>query len=157
MKDYPVTLHTLDQLFDQLTAELKNSPFLLVSAQEAGTGKWGMSRLWRAWMTTTATYMARNGCTMPLMVSAAGISFRSRKFNSDDAHELFTAKWLGHDENGKRFSWSKKSNNDMTAAKKGQRFHALRLHEDWCSEKGITLFNPVDSEYRQLQEEQEAA
>ena len=36
-----------------------------------------------------------------------------------------------------------------------ERFDALRRHEAWATEKGVMLFNPRDSEYRQLMEEQD--
>ena len=43
----------------------------------------------------------------------------------------------------------------MRPATRGERFDALRRHEAWATERGIRLFNPRDSEYRELMKEQE--
>ena len=100
--------------------------------------------------------MAANGATMPLCISANGQNYGSRPFNADDAHELFTARWLGVDADGNRLSWSKQGREGMRAATKGERFLAMQQHEDWATERGIILLNPRDSEYRQLEREQNA-
>lgn len=154
LKDYQLTEYTYPE-FDVYIRELmKEHPVMLVTAKDATTGNWSMSRLWRAWMKTTADFMAFNGCTMPLMISAKGEPYGSRKFDENDAHELFTSRWLGTDENGKRLSWSRSGRDDMRPATKGERFHALQQHEQWAIEKGIILINPIDSEYRKMEEEQ---
>lgn len=151
MKDYPVSASNLQQFMSDLQDELSDSPHLVVSTQNAGTGKWGMAKLWRAWMATTAEFMAANGCTMPLMVSPiSGKPFGKRKFEPEDAHLLFTSQWLGLDKDGTRLSWSKKGRDGMRPATKGERFLALTKHENYCIEKGITLFQPRDSEYQKL-------
>ena len=62
---------------------------------------------------------------------------------------------FGVDADGTRLSWSKKGRDGMRAATKGERFNALRQHEDWATEKGLQLFNPRGSEYDQLTKEQE--
>ena len=154
MKDYVLTKSNLESFFDDLQGELEINPSLVVSTQNADAGKWGMARLWRSWMSKTGDFMASNGVTMPMMVGNTGISFRSRPFNGNDAHELFTGQWLGVDENGIRLSWSKKGRDDMRPATKGERFFALNRHEIWALDKGLTLFKPRDSEYDQLKREQ---
>ena len=142
--------------FDVLVRELiKENPVLIASIKNASTGNWSLARLWRAWMSTTAEFMAANGCKMPLMIDKEGKPYGERPFDANDAHELFTNNWLGTDESGKRLSWSKSGRDDMRAATKGERFHALQKHENWCLEKGITLINPIDSQYRELQQESE--
>ena len=121
------------------------------------TGKWGMARVWRKWMAQTAEWMAQRGATMPLCIDAEGNPYGSRIFNPEDAHELFTMQWLGVDADGKRLSWSKKGRDDMRPATKGERFLAMQHHENWCTERGIALFNPRhENEYRELQKEQVA-
>ena len=116
-------------------------------------GSLSMLGLWFLWMGETSDYMAGNGVTMPLMISAAGKYVGSRPFNKDDAHALFSAKWLGSDENGNRLSWSRdKKHPDKTIADTGQRHHALSLHDIWCTEKGIKITIPIKSEYRELME-----
>lgn len=154
MKDFILSADTLDDFNTVILAELKDDPELLVSSQNAKVGKWGMAKLWRAWMKTTADYMAFRGCIMPLFIKTDGSSYGERPFNKDDAHELFTAQWLGCDENGDRLSWSKKGRNGMRPATKGERFHAMQQHEEWCLSRAIIIIKPNDSEYSNLAAEQ---
>lgn len=113
-------------------------------------GKWGMSRLWRAWMSATAEYMAGRGAVMPVVVQLDGTYTETRAFNEHDAHELFTIRWLGTDEHGKRLSWARKPADGETVADKGQRFHALQQHEAWMTDRGIKFINPRESEFASL-------
>lgn len=118
------------------------------------TGKWGMAKVWRKWMSETAEWMARQGATMPLCFDKDGKPYGYRAFNEHDAHELFTARWLGVDSDGKRYSWSKKGRDGMIPAPKSKRFHAMQMHEIWATERGIKLFNPRhENEYRQIEAE----
>ena len=153
MKDAPVTTGNLESFFEGFVKELDEHKVLIVSYQQASTGKWGMARLWRAWMSTTAEFMAKNGVTMPLMVNADGVTYSSRPFNAEDAHELFTRQHLGVDEVGVRLSWAKSG--EQRKATKGERFNALRKHEEWSSERGIILFKPRIGEYNDLIKQQE--
>ena len=153
MKDVQISNHNLESFFEDFVKELDEHKVLVVSYQQAGTGKWTMARLWRGWMSETAKFMAKNGVTMPLMVSSEGVAYASRPFNADDAHELFTRQHLGVDENGVRLSWAKSG--DQRKATKGERFNALRKHEEWASERGIVLFKPRKSEYKDLTDKQE--
>jgi len=157
MKDFPLTKHNIQQLMTELQKELSecDGGTLIISAQEAGTGKWGMARLWRAWMTTTAEFMRGNGVTMPLYFKSNGEPYGSRQFEPQDAHELFTRQWLGVDENGERLSWAKSGNESGRKATKGERFIAMLRHETWAIDKGITLLKPRDSEYEKLTKQQE--
>lgn len=154
MNDFRLSAHSMPELISQLQDELEKNPILVVSIQPENTGKWGMAKLWRMWMDTTAEFMAKNGVTMPLMVNSEGVIYGTRPFNKDDAHELFTARWLGVDADGTRLSWARRGHSGMRAATKGERFNALRQHEDWATEKGLQLFNPRGSEYDQLTKEQ---
>ena len=72
MKDYQLTRHNLEEVFNELQSMLEEKPVIVLSAQDGNTGKWGMARLWRAWMSTTAKFQAANGVTMPLMISSKG-------------------------------------------------------------------------------------
>lgn len=152
MKDFQVSTHNLELFIEEIQKELSEEKLLIVNSQPAGTGKWGMARLWRAWMATTAKFMAGNGAKMPLMIKKDGSWYGSRPFDANDAHELFTRQWLGVDQEGTRLSWAKSG--DHRKATKGERFNALRKHEHWCIEKGITLFKPRGSEYEKLEQEQ---
>ena len=179
MKDIQVSEFNKNEFFQEFEDLLKKEKVLIVTVQSANTGKWGMARLWRAWMQTTAVWMADNGATMPLttvrvnnaknglfeqaliklrLLMGSGhnltVTYGVRPFNNQDAHELFTSQWLKLDENGNRLSWSKKNNGDLRAATKGERFHALRAHEEWCLTKGINLMKPRDSEYEKLKEKE---
>lgn len=156
MKDYQLTKNNLESFFHDIQAELDGTPVVIVSTQDAGTGKWGMAKLWRSWIGKVADVMAGRGSTMPLVIKANGEHHGSRPFNASDAHELFTASFLGVDGEGYRLSWSKKSHDGMRAATKGERFIALRKLEMFCLEKGIPVFKPRDSEYSKLEEEQES-
>lgn len=153
MKDYQVSSHNLQEFMTDLQKELIDSPVMIVSTQSANTGKWKMSKLWRAWMATTADFMAEQGCTMPLMIKPDGTTYGKKPFDKDDAHDLFTYRWLGTDENGKRLSWAKKSDGDNRVATKGERYSAMLKHEVWASDKGVILLQPRDSEFEQLNKE----
>lgn len=154
MNDFQLTKHNLQLFFDEIQIELEKNPVLVVAIQSAGTGKWGMSRLWRSWMATTADFMAKNGVAMPLMYSSEGCQYGKRPFNADDAHELFTRQHLGVDASGARLSWAKTKNNGMRVATKGERWNAMLKHQIWATERGITLFQPRDSEFERLSKEQ---
>lgn len=132
--------------------ESGGGPLRYKITESSGNGKWGMARLWRKWMAITAQYMANNGSKMPLMVRDDGTWYGSRPFDENDAHELFTRQWLGVDVEGNRLSWKKKEGANV--ADKGQRFIAMMKHQNWCIEKGIDLPLPRDSEYNELQEQQ---
>jgi len=148
VKDVSVNNNTILSYFEDLVKEIDEHGTVICSSQPASTGKWGMARLWRAWMSTTAKFMAQNGVTMPLMINSEGVSYSNRPFNADDAHELFTRQHLGVDESGIRLSWAKTGN--QRKATKGERFHALRNHEIWASDRGIILFKPRAGEYQEL-------
>lgn len=154
MDDYQLTQHNLHHFWDLIQKELDEKPVLIITAKEAGTGKWGLAKMWRAWMNDTAKFMAGNGVTMPLMIAKDGTYHGERPFNSEDAHELFTSKWLGTDSQGLRLSWSRKPHDGMRVAQRGERYNALRQHEEWCIMKGISLYNPIGSEFRQIGDEQ---
>lgn len=155
MRDAVVTAANVRQFMDQIQEELQAEPVLLVTAKSARTGKWGMAKLWRSWMSTTAEFMSARGVTVDIRNSAGQI-ISSQEFTAEDAHELFSRKWLGVDEEGRRLSWSRSGREGMRPATKGERWWALRQHEDWATDKGIALFLPRESEYRDLSEEQAA-
>ena len=154
MKDFQLSKHNIDELFSILSNELNESPVIVVSSQDAGTGKWGMSRLWRKWMNQTADDMAKRGCIMPLFLRADGTYGATRPYNHNDAHEYFTSKWLLLDADGTRLSWARKAHDGMRPATKAERWLAMLKHDQWATEKGILLFHPRDSEYQQLTDEQ---
>jgi len=151
MKDFQLSKHNINSLFEELSKELETAPLIVVSSQNASTGKWGMARLWRAWMSSTATWMAKNGAKMPLCLRKSGENYGTRPFNSNDAHELFTSQWLMVDETGTRLSWAKDPHDGMRTATKGERFICMVRHEQWALERGIMLFKPRDSEYSELE------
>ena len=156
MKDYILTKSNINEFFNDIQQELERDPAIVISSQSANTGKWGMARLWRSWMNTTAKFMSRNGATMPLMIDVHGNPYGARPFDKDDSHKLFTSTHLGVDENGIRLSWRKSGKGEGRPATKGERWDALRKHENWCIEKGILLLKPRDSEYEQLTQQQES-
>ena len=154
IKDYQLTSYNLHELFTEIQKHLEHQPFLLVNVQNPKIGKWGMAKLWRSWMGTTAEFMAANGAKMPLMIKADGSWYGERAFSANDAHELFTSQWLGLDADGTRLSWAKSPHSGMRTATRGERFNALRRHEEWALNKGIKLWIPRESEYSELQKQQ---
>ncbi len=153
MKELHVTKQNLDELLEAVQDALEKEPHLVVSVKGASVGKWGMARLWYSWIATVAKHMANSGVTMPLMVDQVGNVYGERPFEENDAHLLFSPKFLGVDENDKALSWSKKGRDGRRAADKGERFHALRQMEIWATERGITLLKPRDSDYVKLSNE----
>ena len=119
-------------------------------------GTWSMLKLWWKWMGQTAEFMHNNGVRMPHYVDSQGNNHGERFFKADDAHELFTARWMGTDKHGRRLSWSiSKNDSHRVQAPKSKRLYAMEKHQAWAVEKGINLANPEDSEFRKLQMEQE--
>lgn len=152
VKEYQVSNHNLHNFIDELQSEINEHKLVIVNSQPMGVGKWGLARLWRMWMDSTAKFMAGNGVKMPLMLKQDGSWYGSRPFDANDAHELFARQWLGVDQEGTRLSWAKSG--DQRKATKGERFNALRKHEEWSINKGIILFKPRGSEYEKLEQEQ---
>ena len=150
MPDLMVTRGNLDEAMALIQDEIERNHVALVSVSSGTTGKWGMARMWRQWMSATASWMAARGATMPLGPLESKQAYGSRPFNQDDAHELFTALHGYTDKYGERLSWSKSGHDGMRAATKGERLAMMMRHEAWASERGIQLMNPRDSEYRQL-------
>ena len=123
----------------------------LPKQEKKESGKWGMSRLWRAWMASTAEWMAGNNIVMPKWMKEDGTySKEKRPFNKNDAHELFTIQWMGTDEHGNRLSWAKEGDENAIIADKGQRFYALQQHQIWMTERGIKHINPREGEFASL-------
>jgi hypothetical protein len=148
--DFPAAFSKAEAEANRLAAAGK--VVLVEVTEEEPTGKWGMARIWRKWMSQTAEWMSRQGATMPLCFDKDGKPYGSREFNAADAHELFTAQWLGLSKDGERLSWSRKGRDGMRAATKSERFHAMQRHESWSVERGINLFNPrEENEYRQIE------
>jgi hypothetical protein len=141
----------------EVVKKLQPGQWLMLSPVERSTGTVPMLRTWRGWMRQTATRMAAGGCFMPLCFDADGNPHGRRPFNEYDAHELFTLKWLGADENGQRYSWAmrKTSNSDAVPAPRDRRLYAMDKHVAYCAERGIALTIPRNSEYWQLTQEQE--
>ena len=154
MKDAYLNKFTFNDFILELQKELEINPDLLVSTQNAKIGKWGMSQVWRIWMAATADYMAKQGAIMPTFLKPDGTYEETRPFNKDDAHELFTVRYLGTGDDGMRLSWAKAPHDGMRTATKGERFIAMLKHEHWCTERGILLLNPRDGEYQRLFDEQ---
>ena len=88
MPDMMVTSGNLYDAMSLIQDEIARSHVAMVSVSSGATGKWSMARLWRAWMATTAQWMAANGATMPLGPLESKRQYGSRPFNQDDAHEL---------------------------------------------------------------------
>lgn len=142
--------NNIQKAVDEIKKQLEVCTMVKVSVTDPTIGKWTMTRLWRSWMGSTAKFMAGNGAIMPLVVNPDGTYTKTRPFDENDAHELFSRKYLGTDENGNRLSWAKTSVDGMKQADKSQRWYALSQHQIWMSERGIQYINPRDSEFVEL-------
>lgn len=143
---------------DESKAAFKKIPLgtiMRCELKNESTGTIPMLRTWRGWMGQTAQHMAAAGCFMPLYIDSQGVARGRRAFNGDDCHDLFTSRWLGVDEQGRRYSWSMSSNPELIVAPKFLRLHAMNLHLEWSTERGIKLTIPRNSEFQKLQEAQE--
>jgi hypothetical protein len=141
----------------ELCEEWPEGEFIPLIYKKPSVGSQPMLATWWMWMTETADFMAGNGCKMPLIIRPDGTWEGERPFDKNDAHEYFTRKWLGVDTMGVRYSWSRdKKHPERPVADTGQRLHAMNQHDDYCSERGIPITHPVNSEYRELMERQNA-
>ena len=114
------------------------------------TGSQAMLATWMVWMTQTAVWMTAQGMRIDL-TTADGVKFGEMPIDQKHAHAYFTGKWLGSDSQGKRLSWKRSSEGvGETIADTGQRHHALSMHDQFCTERGIAITIPVCSEYRDL-------
>lgn len=156
MIEHHTSASNFNDVMELIHKDVMEHKSLIITTKAAKVGKWGLARLWYMWMQTTGEYMASKGITMPFYIKSDGINSGNRPFNQNDAHELFTMRWMGTDENGTRLSWAKNSHDGMRAATKGERVDALRQHEEWCLEKGIILFTPRNSEYDELRNSDES-
>lgn len=120
-------------------------------------GSLSMLNTWRGWMRETARCMAARGAKMPLGFDDQGEAVGWRAFNEYDAHELFTALYLGTDTEGRRYRWSVGADTrpGEVAATKEQRLHAMDLHVVWCTERGIKITIPERSEYARARQRQQ--
>ena len=152
MDKFKLTKGSYFDFIVEINKEVTLGHTLYVStSNEVNTGRWGMAKLWRAWMKNVADYMAAQGATMPLIMAPGGSVHGKRPFNAEDCHQLMTVKFIGQDENGNRLSWSRNGRDGMRPADKGERFHAMQKLDAWATEKGITLYRPQDSEYMQYE------
>lgn len=147
-----VTKSNIQEAIQAIERSLESENAVNVDINGLSVGKWGMARLWRSWVAKASEFMAKRGATVN--VGLNGKAIQERPFNAADGHELFTLYCLGCDVDGMRLSWAKKAHDGMKVATRGQRFDALRKLEIWCVEKGIVLFKPADSEYCELEREQ---
>lgn len=118
-----------------------------IKVTQARKTSWPMKKTWRMWMSETATFMANNGATMPLVIRADGTTHGSRPFNSDDAHELWIRHWMGVDADGERYK--------TASGDKGEMVSMMDQHCAWAVERGLTLTIPAHSEYMKYREAQQ--
>jgi hypothetical protein len=153
-----LTKHQLDEAVAELH---KTIPVVKVQLSDPSIGNWTMTRLWFSWMNSTAKWMAARGSRMPIRAEINGKTTMNffhedavivdwRPFNETDAHEAFAKAYLGTDNSGKRYSWSKSKDGDKVQADKGQRYWAMCKHQVYMIEKGIEYLDPKDSEFRKL-------
>lgn len=150
MKTLHLTRLNVDEAIQAIRDAAQSRPVSKVTIEDGSIGKWSMSRLWRSWMASTAEWMAANGAQMPLVIQRDGTYSEMRPFNAEDAHELFTRRWLGEDGEGERLTWAKQSKDGMRPATKGERLHAMNQHQVYMTERGIQHMCPRESEYYEL-------
>jgi hypothetical protein len=137
-------------------------PLKLVATKK-NNGTMPMLSLWRLWMSEIAKYQADRGATMPIKVPTTNPDgtlnskvIGSRPFDAKDAHEAYSALCLGSDETGNRYSWAVNSDEyqGRKVASIGQKLHAMQKFHHFCVEHGIKITIPDNSEYNNLQREQ---
>lgn len=153
MSEFQLNLNNRDAANDWLLSLLNDGPYWILEAKNPVIGKWTMTKLWRSWMDSTAKFMAKRGVNM-LIVNSDDICIGEREFDKNDAHELFTNKYL-QDNLGNRLSWSRKGHDGMRAADRGERVYAMQQHQAWMIDKGIKHMNPKDSDYMKAMQEQD--
>lgn len=121
-------------------------------SQNVGTET--MLKTWRGWMGQVATHMARRGAVMPLWLND-DVAYGQRPYTADDAHAAFTSLLLGHDKNGRRYSWSMSKTGHSNQASKHKRLWAMGRMQAWAANNGLVLRTKENSEFFQLQKQQE--
>lgn len=155
MHELKVNSQNLAALFKRMSHKVDNGHHLVVTVQIDDFGNWDMSRLWRKWMTVTHAYLSAQKMRVPLNFDSNGeVTNETRPVEKQDVHEMFTTRWLGTDQYGTRLTWSKKDFNGMRAATAGERFHALRMHEEWAFNNGVSLEKPRGCEYMLMESAQ---
>jgi hypothetical protein len=136
---------------------------LKVVVTKKSNGTLSMLALWRLWMKEIAIYQAKRGATMPITVPSMGAEgfleskvIGSRPFDEKDAHEAYSALCLGSDETGNRYSWAVNSDEyqGRKVASIGKKLYAMQKFHHFCVEHGIKITIPDNSEYNQLQGDQ---
>lgn len=117
-----------------------------IKVTQARKTSWPMKKTWRMWMTETADWMANNGATMPLVIRADGTVFGKRRFNPQDAHELWVSTWMGIDADGERYK--------TASGDKGEMVNMMEKHCAWAVERGLKLTIPAHGEYMTYREAQ---
>jgi hypothetical protein len=125
--------------------------FTVKGVDEAGSKS--MLNTWMMWMDETAAFMRGQGVTMSQYIDSKGEHHGTRMFKKEDAHDLFTSKYLGKDEEGLRKTWSMTKSGEESQASIGDRLHAMDTHAEWCVQRGINLTIPRDGQYRKLKED----
>ncbi len=144
MKGFQLSRATLPAFLQELERELQAAGgFLEVDTRNLRTGRWNMARLWRAWMQPTTSYLVERGYHQALVLDPQGRPYGQRNLTEDDAHQAFTAMWLGVDRDGYRLSWSRTGRPGMRAADKRERLIALQRHQAWAQRRGVCLEVPA--------------
>lgn len=152
MSEFQLNPNNINKIMDWAIELLNEGPYWILEAKNPVIGKWTMTRLWRSWMGSTAKFMAERGVNM-LIVNSKDKCIGERPFDQNDAHELFTSKYLS-DNKGQRLSWSRKERDGNRAATRGERVFAMQQHQSWMIDKGIKHMNPNDSDYMKAIQEQ---
>ena len=136
-------------------SNLHDRSIVKLKVAETDTGSLSMLKTWRMWMNQVAAHMSHMGCSMPLYYDRDGNPHGERRFTENDAHELFTSKFLGTNDLGERLSWKMDSDGGTAVATKEQRLLAMSKLDEWAAERGIIITIPrlgTYSEYKEMQE-----
>lgn len=152
MSEFQLNNNNHKEAYDWVLSLLNEGPYHILTAKNPAIGKWTMTRLWRSWMASTANEMESRGVTVDIK-NSKGQVIGTRKYNENDAHEMFTFKYLT-DSTGKRLSWSKKGRDGMRQADRGERVFAMQNHQQWMLERNISHICPNDSDYKRAIQEQ---
>ena len=138
---------------DLQDAGLKSGDMVELDWKGGNPGSQSILNTWLQWMGETAAFMSARGVKMDV-INVDGTVMGTRAFNKDDAHDLFSGKYLGKDEKGRRKTWKRCSpDSDEVQASKGDRVWCMNSHLVWATERGVKLTIPTNSEFNKLQRE----
>lgn len=138
-----------------LVSNTENMGVLTLKHVNKAVGSLSMLRTWKMWMKEAAAHWHHRGITMPHYLDGEGKPHGTRPINADDCHQMYTMKFLGSNNEGKRLSWSMDGGDDgVTVATKEQRLFAMDRFVEMATEYAIPITIPRWGDYADYKEAQ---